>query len=59
MKDELESLGLAATPEDIKIKKLQKKIAFYQIYTKKLQEKLNKCQEKLKAAKNNESSNTR
>ena len=59
MKDELESLGLAATPEDIKIKKLQKKIAFYQIYTKKLQEKLNNCQEKLKAAKNNESSNTR
>ena len=59
MKDELESLGLAATPEDIKIKKLQKKIAFYQIYTKKLQEKLSKCQEKLKAAENNESSNTK
>ena len=59
MTKELESLGLAATPKDIKIKKLQKKLAFYQIYTKKLQEKLQKCEDKLKAAQKNESGHSK
>ena len=59
MTEELESLGLTVTPKDIQIKKLKKKVAFYQIYTKKLQEKLQKCEDKLKAAQKNESGHSK
>jgi uncharacterized coiled-coil protein SlyX len=59
MTKELESLGLTATPQDIKIRKLQKKLAFYQIYTKKLQEKLQRCEDKLNATQKNESGHSK
>jgi len=59
MTKELESLGLTATPKEIKIRKLEKKLAFYQIYTKKLQEKLQKCEDKLRATQKNESGHSK
>jgi uncharacterized coiled-coil protein SlyX len=59
MTKELESLGLTATPKEIKIRKLEKKLAFYQIYTKKLQEKLQKCEDKFKATQRNESGHSK
>lgn len=48
MKDKDDKLGFPVDPKDLKIKSLRKKLAFYQVYVQKLEEKLKKCQDKLK-----------
>tara|TARA_R100000995_G_C3463362_1_gene114319 strand:+ start:195 stop:341 length:147 start_codon:yes stop_codon:yes gene_type:complete len=48
MKDKDDKLGFPVDPRDLKIRALQKKLAFYQVYVRRLEEKLKKCQDKLK-----------
>tara|TARA_R110001583_G_scaffold159613_1_gene311446 strand:+ start:6423 stop:6569 length:147 start_codon:yes stop_codon:yes gene_type:complete len=47
MKDGDDILSFPADPRDLEIKTLRKKLVFYQVYVRKLEEKLEKCQDKI------------
>tara|TARA_R100001015_G_C4559417_1_gene119560 strand:+ start:476 stop:652 length:177 start_codon:yes stop_codon:yes gene_type:complete len=55
MKDKDDILGFPVDPRDLEIRKLQKKLAFYRVYVKKLEGRLEKCQDQLRGASSNES----
>lgn len=59
MKDELKGRQFPLTKSEIKVKKLKKHLEFYEIYSKKLEEKLKKCQEALEELEKDESSVTK
>jgi len=48
MKDKNDKLDFPVDPRDLKIRALQKKLSFYQVYVRKLEGKLKRCQDKLK-----------
>ena len=58
MTDELKGRRFPLDRKDIKIKKLEKKLAFYKIYAEKLEAKLKQCEEKSKEPQPNEGGNT-
>jgi|TARA_R110000744_G_scaffold43041_10_gene96708 hypothetical protein len=58
MTEELKGRRFPLDRKDIKIKKLEKKLAFYKIYATKLEARLKRCEEKVKETQPNEGGNT-